>query len=314
MNLVQEFFSSVIDNMEKVIKGKRNVISQVLLGLLSGGHILIEDKPGVGKTLISKSLARSINVEFARIQFTPDLLPSDIMGVPIWKPSKDEFEFHPGPIFANIVLTDEINRASPRTQSALLEAMAERQVTIDRTTHTISDPFMVVATQNPMEAYGTYPLPESQLDRFLLVIKIGYPDSSAEAEMLSTHQITNAIVNLQPVVGSEDLLRAIKTTSEIHVADSIRKYIVTIANATREHPDIAIGMSPRSTLDLQRIAQSHAAVLGRDFVTPEDIKPLLASTIAHRLMVSSASQKAPQTILSEILEQVPVPAETSPLQ
>ncbi len=297
--------------MEKVVKGKRHVVNQVLICFLSQGHILIDDSPGLGKTMLAKSLARSIDSEFSRIQFTPDLLPSDLLGVSVWKPSEGEFEFHHGPIFANLVLADEINRTSPKTQSALLEAMAEAQITIDKKTYSLPKPFMVIATQNPIEAHGTYPLLESQLDRFLSVVDMGYPDATSEVEMLSTHQQDNQLETLKSVVDLDSIITAMKSTAEVFVAEPIRQYLVDIANATRNHPNISQGISPRATLDLQRISQTHACVSGRDFVTPEDIKPLVKSSIAHRIYPVDTEAMTSTQILDEILQTVPTPLITN---
>lgn len=310
MYSLPEIFSAISTNMEKVIKGKPTTIHQILLCFFSQGHLLIQDSPGLGKTLISKALIRSIDADFSRIQFTPDLLPSDLLGVSIWKPSSGDFEFHPGPIFSNLLLVDEINRSSPKTQSALLEAMAESQVTIDQKTYPLPEPFMVIATQNPMEIHGTYPLLQSQFDRFLSVIDIGYPDSTSEQDMLSVHQIDNQLKNLKPVVDLDAVQIAMKSTVEVFVSESIRKYLVDIATATRNHPNLSQGMSPRATLDLQRISQTHAAVNERDYVTPEDIKPLIYSCISHRIHLAGNSTHTSREILNEILEEIPTPVMT----
>ena len=304
---IPELFTTISDNMEKVVKGKTDVIWQVLLCFFAEGHLLIEDSPGLGKTLIAKALTHSIDADFSRIQFTSDLLPSDLVGVSIWNPAKNEFKFHQGPIFSNLVLADEINRSSPKTQSALLEALAESQTTIDGNTYLLPKPFMVIATQNLVEINGTYPLLKSQLDRFMMVVNVGYPDENSEAEMLDSHQVNDQLSTLKSVVDKETLNIAIKSVAETFVDDSIRKYIVDIATQTRNHPDLEIGMSPRATLNLQRISQSHAVANNRDYVTPEDVQSTIKPTIAHRIRPLSISIKNTHDILNEIIEMVPIP-------
>ena len=255
-----ETFSSIADNVERVVQGKPDVVELALLCLVAEGHLLIEDVPGVGKTSLAKALAASIDCRWARIQFTPDLLPSDVVGVTIWNRATNEFEFRPGVVFANLVLGDEINRASPKTQSALLEAMEERQVTVDGRTHELEAPFMVIATQNPIEHEGTYPLPDSQLDRFLMRITVGYPERDAEIDILDTHAADAVIDDLQPVATAKDLLAMSVAAREIHVAPSLKGYLVDLADASRRHPALALGMSPRATLSLQRASRARAAV------------------------------------------------------
>lgn len=307
MHTVAEIFQAISENMEKVVKGKSPIIHQVLTCFFSEGHLLIQDSPGLGKTLISKALTRSINAEFSRVQFTSDLLPSDLLGVPIWKPSESEFEFHPGPIFSNLLLADEINRSSPKTQSALLEAMEESQVTIDKKTYPLPKPFMVIATQNPHETHGTYPLLESQLDRFMVVLDVGYPDPHSEEEMLDIHQTGNKLEDLKPVVDIDVITTAMKSIVEIHVSQPMRKYLVDIATATRNHPSITTGMSPRATLNLQHISQTVASINGRDFVTPEDVKSVLKNTIAHRIYPTDNNPQTAIATLNEIIETLPIP-------
>src|SRR2546421_695047 len=267
--------------MSEVIQGKDEPIRLALVCLIAEGHLLIEDVPGVGKTSLAKALAASIDVTWHRIQFTPDLLPSDVTGVTVWNRGTGTFEFRAGGIFANVVLGDEINRASPKTQSALLEAMEERQVTVDATTYRLSAPFMVIATQNPIEHEGTYALPESQLDRFLLRIRMGYPDRAAEIEMLDSHAATSPVDELQPVLTAADVQDMVEIAQTVHVAPALKSYIVDLAAATRGHPALALGMSPRSSLALQRVARARAASVGREYVVPDDIKGLAIPTLGH---------------------------------
>jgi MoxR-like ATPase len=304
-------FSSIVDNIERVIQGKVEVIQTTLLCLLSEGHLLVEDVPGVGKTSLAKALAASIKCTFGRVQFTPDLLPSDVVGVSVFNRETRDFEYRRGPIFANIVLGDEINRASPKTQSALLEAMAENQVTVDGTTYPLEPPFMVIATQNPIEHEGTYPLPESQLDRFLMRISIGYPDHDAELEMLDTHGDHDALDEIGAVVSVSDLQSMIGLTRTIHLAPSLKGYLVDLANATRRHSRLAVGMSPRASLNLQRAARTRAAAAGRNYVVPDDIKALAETVLAHRLVVTPEAQLAGMRsadVINEVLRTVPVPS------
>ena len=305
-----EQFQTVSDIIERVIQGKRDVIELIVMALLSEGHVLVEDVPGVGKTLLAKSLSRSIHCEFQRIQFTPDLLPSDVTGVSVWDRERGAFVFRAGPIFANIVLGDEINRASPKTQSALLEAMEERQVTVDGTTRILDLPFMVMATQNPIEHEGTYPLPEAQLDRFMMRLVMGYPSRSKELEMLEAHGRTSTFADLEAVVSADDIVRMIDIARRIHVSDPIKEYLVDTVEATRDDPDLLLGASPRATLFLQRAARSRAAVAGRHFVTPDDVKAMLKPVLTHRLILRPEAQMrgtVVEEIVDGIAQGVPVP-------
>ncbi len=305
-----ERFTAVADNIEHVIQGKRDTVELITSCLISGGHVLIEDVPGVGKTLLAKSLARSIDCSFKRIQFTPDLLPSDVTGVSVWDREAGEFVFRSGPVFSNVVLGDEINRASPKTQAALLEAMEEHQVTIDGVTRTLGPPFIVVATQNPIEHEGTYPLPEAQLDRFMMRLTMGYPTRSKELEMLDTHGDRSTFEDLRPVIHAEDVVRMAEIALHVHVADVVKGYIIDIAEATREEPDLLLGASPRASLFLQRAARTTAAVAGRDYVSPDDVKSVVYPVLNHRLIMRPEAQMRGVTI-DEILEgvtgTVPVP-------
>jgi MoxR-like ATPase len=283
-------FGAITDNIERVIQGKRETIELVTICLLAGGHLLIEDVPGVGKTLLAKSLARSIDCSFQRIQFTPDLLPSDVTGVSVWDRDASNFVFRPGPVFANVVLGDEINRASPKTQSALLEAMEEHQVTVDAVSRKLSAPFIVVATQNPIEHEGTYPLPEAQLDRFMMRLEMGYPARDKELEMLDTHADQSTFDGLTSVVHADDVVRMSEITRRIYVADALKRYLVDLAETSRRDPDLLLGASPRATLYLQRAARSRAATEGRDFVSPDDVKALLHPILNHRLILRPEAQ------------------------
>jgi MoxR-like ATPase len=305
-----EQFDTVAENIERVIQGKRSVIDLVVMTLLSEGHLLIEDVPGVGKTLLAKSLARSIHCEFQRIQFTPDLLPSDVTGVSVWDRDRGGFVFRAGPIFTNIALGDEINRASPKTQSALLEAMEERQVTVDGTTRPLGRPFMVIATQNPIEHEGTYPLPEAQLDRFMMRLVVGYPSREKELEILDTHGRRSSFPDLKPVVTAEDIQRMVELARLVHVADPIREYLVDLVEASRRDPSLRLGASPRATLHLQRAARTRAAVAGRHFVTPDDVKETMRPILTHRIILRVEAQMRGRTaedVIDDIAEAVPVP-------
>ncbi|HEX5265363.1 MAG TPA: MoxR family ATPase [Acidimicrobiales bacterium] len=306
-----ERFEAVATNVERVIQGKDEVVRLALVCLVAEGHLLIEDVPGVGKTSLAKAMAASFDCQWHRIQFTPDLLPSDVTGVNVYNRANGQFEFRPGGIFSEIVLADEINRASPRTQSALLEAMEERQVTVDTTTYRLPSPFMVIATQNPVEHQGTYPLPDSQLDRFLMRIDVGYPDRRAEVSILETHGGADPVDELEPVVSTKEVETMIATARDLHVAPSIRAYVVDLAAATRQHPSVTLGMSPRASLALQRAARARAASLGRDFVTPDDVKELAAPVLQHRLGLSAEAEMSGVVVgevLGEVLGSVPVPA------
>ncbi len=308
-----ERFGTITDNIERVIQGKRETVELVTTCLLSGGHALIEDVPGVGKTLLAKSLARSIDCTFQRIQFTPDLLPSDITGVSVFSRETSAFVFRPGPVFANVVLGDEINRASPKTQAALLESMEERQVTVDGVTHDLAPPFMVLATQNPIEHEGTYPLPEAQLDRFMMRITIGYPTRDKEFEMLHTHSDHSTYDDLTPVVHADDIERMSDVARRVHVADVVKSYLIDIADTTRNDPDLLLGASPRATLYLQRAARTRAAVDGRDFVSPDDVKAMLVPVLNHRLILRPEAQMrgvSIEKVLENIAQSVPVPGAT----
>lgn len=309
-----DLFGAISQNMAKVIQGKPEVIDLALLCLVAEGHLLVEDVPGVGKTSLAKALARSIDCTFGRVQFTPDLLPSDVVGVTVWNRNDGVFEFRPGPVFANIVLGDEINRASPKTQSALLEAMAEGQVTVDNQTYTLKPPFMVLATQNPIEHEGTYPLPESQLDRFLMRVSVGYPSRDAELQVLDTHGDHNQLADIEPVATAADIAGMIAAVRTVHVAAGIKAYLVDIAEASRRHPHLTLGMSPRATLSLQRVTRARAAALGRNYVVPDDIKALAEPVLAHRLLVtpeSSLQGISSADALREVLRSVPVPTGAS---
>jgi MoxR-like ATPase len=306
-------FDTIADNIEKVIQGKRPVIDQVLICMVAEGHVLVEDVPGVGKTAIAKSLARSIDCTFNRIQFTPDLLPSDVTGVSVWDRQASEFSFKPGAIFANIVVGDEINRASPKTQAALLEAMEERQVTVDGVTRALPGPFMVVATQNPLEHEGTYPLPEAQLDRFMMRVKVGYPDRAKELEMLDTHALRSTFHDLSPVVHAEDVLAMIDVARRIHVSPAVKEYIIDVVGSTRSHGEVLLGASPRSALYIQRAARAHAAVDRRDFVTPDDIKAIALPILEHRMLLRPEANMRGlrvREVVDSVLKSLAVPSAT----
>jgi MoxR-like ATPase len=306
-------FTLVTENIETVIQGKRETIDLVTICLLSQGHALIEDVPGVGKTLVAKSLARSIDCTFKRIQFTPDLLPSDVTGVSVWDRDAGHFVFRAGPVFANVVLGDEINRASPKTQAALLEAMEERQVTVDSVTRPLDPPFIVLATQNPIEHEGTYPLPEAQLDRFMMRLHMGYPEREKELQMLDAHSDHSKYDDLESVVHADDIVRMSEIVRDVHVADVIRAYLVDLAHASRNDPEILLGASPRATLYLQRAARTLAAKEGRDFVSPDDVKHLLHPILNHRLILRPEAQMRGVTVddvITGLAEGVPVPGST----
>jgi MoxR-like ATPase len=314
IDLFGKRFDSIVSNVETVIQGKRDAIELMVLALVSEGHVLIEDVPGVGKTQLAKSLARSIEGDFHRVQFTPDLLPSDVTGVSIWDRNENQFEFKPGPIFANILVGDEINRASPKTQSALLEAMEERQVTSDGVTRALDPPFMVIATQNPLEHEGTYPLPEAQLDRFMMRVVIGYPSREKELEMLDTHGVRSTFHDLDAVVSLQDVVEMVDIARSVAVSASVKNYIVDLVEGTRLHPDVMLGASPRSALFLQRITRSRAAASGRDYVMPDDVKELAGPVLEHRLTLRPEAHMRGETIdsiIADVLGRIRVPGTTS---
>jgi MoxR-like ATPase len=310
MEDIQSFGKRLIINLEKVIVGKRQPIELIVVSLLCQGHVLIEDVPGVGKTVLARSLAKSLGCSFNRLQFTPDMLPSDVTGVSIYNQSKRTFEFRTGPIFAQVVLVDEINRATPKTQAALLEAMEERQVTVDGKTHPLPNPFMVLATQNPIEYEGTFPLPEAQLDRFLLRVRLGYPNSTDEIEILDRQQLRHPIETLKSVIKVDELKEAMEDIKKVYVSNAIKRYIVDLTNRTRQHADVYLGASPRGSLALFRTGQVAAALAGRDYVLPDDIKRLAVPVLAHRVIVGPAARLQELTaekIVQEILDNAPVP-------
>jgi MoxR-like ATPase len=299
------------ESVETVIEGKSDVVRTALTVLLAEGHLLIEDVPGVGKTMLAKTLAKSLDCTVRRIQFTPDLLPGDVTGVSVFNQESRDFEFRAGAVFANIVLGDEINRASPKTQSALLEAMEEQQVTVDGTTYQLPSPFMVMATQNPVEMEGTYPLPEAQRDRFMARVSMGYPDTRSEMDMLAGHAHTSPLDNVVAVADAAMVSRLVDVVRLIHVAEAVRQYAVDLSNATRQHPDIRLGASPRATLHLVRAAKAAAALDARDHVLPDDIQSLAPSVLAHRLILTADAQIAGRTtesVIADIVRRVPVPA------
>lgn len=307
---VQKYSEKLISNLEKVIIGKRNAIELTIVGLLSQGHILIEDVPGVGKTVLVRSIARSLGCVFTRIQFTPDLLPSDVTGTSIYNQQTCQFEFRPGPIMGQIVLADEINRATPKTQSALLEAMEEKQITVDGVVHPLPPPFAVIGTQNPIEYEGTFPLPEAQLDRFLLRIRLGYASFDDEIKILENQQYQHPVETLETVILQEQFIAMQKIIKEVYVSENIKRYIVEINRATRSNTDIYLGASPRGSLGLFRTAQAYAALQGRNFVLPDDVKKLADFVLSHRMVISPAARLnnlSTSQIIQEILQTIPVP-------
>jgi len=309
-NNVKDFYERLLNNLKGVIIGKDEVLGLVVITLLSQGHLLIDDVPGVGKTMLAKSLAKSLGCSFNRIQFTPDMLPSDVTGVSIFNQNSREFEFRPGPIISQIVLADEINRATPKTQSALLESMEERQVTVDGITHQIPQPFMVLATQNPIEYEGTFPLPEAQLDRFLMRIRIGYPTFANEIEILELQQLKHPIEDINTVFSSTEIIDMQNAIKHVYVSSAVKRYIVELTRATRDHNDVYLGASPRGSLGLFRVSQAKAASMGRDFVLPDDVKGLAKFVLGHRLVINPSARLKNLTadqIIGEVLLQVGVP-------
>jgi MoxR-like ATPase len=307
---IQSLADRLIANVETVIVGKREAIELVIIGLLCEGHLLVEDVPGVGKTMLARAMAASLGVEFRRLQFTPDLLPNDVIGVSVYNQRSGDFEFRPGPIFTNLLLADEINRATPRTQSALLEAMGERQVSSDGVARALTRPFLVLATQNPIEYEGTFPLPEAQLDRFLLRLRVGYPALADERRVLRNLQHEHPIGGVAAVASGDDLLAAARQVTDIHIDDSIVDYLLAIVHATRDHRDIALGASPRGSLGLFRAVQARAGIHGRDYVLPDDVKALAPAVLAHRLLVRPESALRGRTadqIVAAILDTVDPP-------
>jgi MoxR-like ATPase len=309
MTTIHETGEKVASNVERVIIGKQREVRLTLVALLCRGHLLIEDVPGTGKTMLAKAVARSLNCSFRRIQFTPDLLPSDVTGLSIYNQKTQEFEFRPGPIMAQVVLADEINRATPKTQSALLECMEEHQATIEGTTYQMPDPFLVVATQNPIEYEGTFALPEAQLDRFMLRIRLGYPSPADEVTILDEQKITHPLDDLQAVLDVADLVELQAAVRKVYVDPSVSDYIVRLVSATRSHPDVYLGASPRGSLALYRTGQALAALAGRDYVIPDDIKALAEVALAHRLIIKTSSSMHdidPRQVIAELLDTVPV--------
>jgi len=310
MTEIQAFTEKIINNIEKVIVGKRSSVELAVISLLCQGHLLIEDVPGVGKTVLARSLAKSLGCDFSRIQFTPDMLPSDVTGVSIYNQVSTQFEFRPGPIMAQIVLSDEINRATPKTQAALLEAMEEHQITVDGVTHALPRPFMVLATQNPIEYEGTFPLPEAQLDRFLVRLTLGYPEINDEINILERQQFQHPVNDLQQVAPADELMKAQEAIKSIYVAPGIKRYIVELTHQTRQHVEVYLGASPRGSLALFRTGQARAAIQGRDYVLPDDIKALVKPALSHRVILGPAARLrdlGADQILDEILGKVPVP-------
>lgn len=310
MTDVAAFSDKVVTNLEKVIVGKRQSVELIVVGLLCQGHVLIEDVPGVGKTMLARSLARSLDCTFNRIQFTPDMLPSDVTGVSIYNQQTHKFEFRAGPVIGQIILADEINRATPKTQAALLEAMEERQVTVDGVTHILPKPFMVLATQNPIEYEGTFPLPEAQLDRFLLRVRLGYPSVTDEIRILDEHQIRHPLETLKSVVKVGEVLQAAADVKQVHISPMIKRYIVDLTTRTRQSADVYLGASPRGSLGLAKAGQARASMLGRDHVLPDDIQALAGAVLSHRIIVSPAARLrdlSSERILQEVVQATPVP-------
>ncbi|MBO2453762.1 MoxR family ATPase [Actinomadura barringtoniae] len=305
-----QMFGALAQNIERVIRGKREKVELALICLLAEGHLLVEDVPGVGKTTLARSISASVEARWGRIQFTPDLLPSDITGVSIFNQGKNAFEFHPGPIFSNIVVADEINRGSPKTQSALLEVMEERRVTVEGTPHPVPRPFMVIATQNPVDMDGTYPLPEAQLDRFLMRISMGYPDHQSEVAVLAGQPTGAMLDTMPPIAGRDDVGRMIEFAERLHVAPPLYDYIVRVVAATREHPELRLGASPRASLALLKASRVRAAAAGRSYIVPEDVKALAVPVVAHRLIVTPEAElrgRSGADVVGEVLSSVPTP-------
>jgi MoxR-like ATPase len=311
--MIQEVAARVRENIQKVIVGKEEVIDLCLIAILCEGHLLMEDVPGTGKTTLAKAIARSLNCSFRRIQFTPDLLPSDVTGIFYFNQKTQEFEFRPGPVLSQVLLADEINRATPRTQSALLEAMQERQVTVDVETMALPRPFLVIATQNPIELEGTFPLPEAQVDRFLMKIVIGYPTVEEENAIMLRFQFANPLDTLQPVVEAADILAMQAQVRQVRVEESVRRYIVDVARATREHKDVLVGVSPRGTMSLYHTVQALAAIRGRDYVIPDDVKYLAPNVLTHRILINPRTRLRGRTqadVITDIVETIAVPVES----
>ena len=309
--MARQTAKGIVENVQKVIVGKSKAIELTVVALMCRGHALIEDVPGVGKTMLARSIARSAGCEFKRIQFTPDLLPTDVTGVSIYNQKTGDFEFRPGPIIAQVVLADEINRATPKTQSAMLEAMEERQVTVEGITHKVPRPFMVMATQNPVEYEGTFPLPEAQLDRFLLLVSLGYPTHEEELAIIEGQQVSHPIDSLEPVTNAKEIIALQDSVRQIFVDDLIKQYIVTVVDATRSHPDIALGASPRGSLALFRGSQALALIRDRDFVMPDDVKELTVPMLSHRIIISAAARMRgtqSREIIDNIVNEILVPA------
>ncbi len=309
---IRSLAQRVKQNVSRVIVGKDDVIDLLLVALFSSGHVLLEDVPGTGKTLLAKTLAKSINCSFKRIQFTPDLLPSDLSGINYFNQKTGDFQFRPGPVFSNILLADEINRATPRTQSSLLECMEERQVTIDGETRRLERPFMVLATQNPVENQGTFPLPEAQLDRFLIKVNMGYPSGDESVEILKRFKAGNPVEDIAPVADGSEIVAAQNAYSQTHVGDDMLRYLVSIVEKTRQHEDIVLGVSPRGSQALLKAAQLYAILQGRDYVAPDDVKAMVKPVLSHRIVLKHTvrmKESYVETILEQILREVPVPSE-----